>query len=99
MKKGVSDMTRQGLINRLEVLKELVEQSESDMKLAIVSYRKYQEDLSYIMGELDKIEDEIKALKNRSIFDLWFGDPMRQIDEDFNSRVHKAIEDCNETGY
>lgn len=90
-------MNKEKILNRLEMLRELVVQSESDMRLAIISYRKYQDDLSYIMAELDKIEDDIKTLKGRSIFDVWFGDPMRQIDEDFNSRVHKAIEDCNGT--
>ena len=97
MKKGMSDMTRQGLVNLLEVLKELVEQSESDMRLAIISYRKYQEDLTYIMAELDDIENDIKALKGRSIFDIWFGCPLESIEDKFDSEVHKAIEDCDGT--
>ena len=95
MKKGVSDMTRQGLVNRLEVLKELVEQSESDMRLAIISYRKYQEDLAMVDKELDALEEEIKALKGRSIFDRWFGDPIGTIDDMFDAQVHDAIEECD----
>jgi len=97
MKKGVSDMTRQGLVNRLEVLKELVEQSESDMRLAIISYRKYQEDLAMVDKELDALEEEIKTLKGRSIFDRWFGDPIGTIDDMFDVQVHDAIEACDES--
>lgn len=89
-------MEKKTIIARLNKLKALVENSESSMKLAIISYRQYQEDLALVMTELDELEKEIKAMKSRSIFNLWFGDPVKQLDDMlFNEQVHDAIEDAD----
>lgn len=89
-------MNKKKILNKLEMLKEFVERSESDMRLAIISYRKYQEDLAMVDEELDALEEEIKALKGRSIFDRLFGDPIGTIDDMFDAQVHDAIEACDE---
>lgn len=85
-------MEKQQILDRLEVIKQLVNNSESAMKLAVISYKKHQEDLQQAMAELDILEEEIKTLKGRSLFTMMFGDPLKDLD--FNKKVHEAIEEC-----
>ena len=89
-------MNKEKMLNKLEMLREFVKQSESDMKLAKISYRKYQEDLKQISQTLDEMEEEIKMVKGKTIFDKWFGNPLESIENNFNDEVHKAIEDIYE---
>lgn len=88
----MSDKDR--ILQRLEMIRQFVQNSESAKKLAVISFRKHQEDLQKAMNELDELEQEIKRMKNKSIFNMMFGDPIKQIDDGFNSKVHKAIEEC-----
>ena len=87
-------MEKQQILDRLETIRNLVNNSESAMRLAVISYRKHQEDLQKAMEELDILEEEIKTLKCRSLFSMMFGDPIKQLDEMFNKQVHEAIEEC-----
>ena len=86
-------MEKQMILDRLDALKKLVENSESNMRTAVISYRQYQKDLQAVMDELNLLEDEISQLKGRSIFNLWFGDPLKAIDNHFDQQVHNAIEE------
>ena len=87
-------MEKQQILDRLETIRNLVNNSDSAMKLAVISYKKHQEDLQKAMEELDILEEEIKTLKGRSLFSMMFGDPIKQLDDMFNKKVHEAIEDC-----
>ena len=87
-------MEKQQILDRLETIRNLVNNSDSAMKLAVISYKKHQEDLQKAMAELDILEEEIKTLKGRSLFTMMFGDPLKQIDDLYNKKVHEAIEDC-----
>ncbi len=87
-------MEKQQILDRLETIRNLVNNSDSAMRLAVISYRKHQEDLQKAMEELDILEEEIKTIKGRSLFSMMFGDPIKQLDEMFNKQVHEAIEDC-----
>ena len=89
-------MEKTKILERLKRLEALVEDSESKMRLAVISYKQYQEDLKMVMEELDALEEEIKHIKTRSIFDLWFGNPLKSIEDNFNDQVHSAIEDVYE---
>ncbi len=89
-------MEKQQILDRLETIKMLVNNSESAMRLAVISYRKHQEDLQKAMEELDILEEEIKTLKGRSLFSMMFGDPLKDLD--FNKKVHEAIEECEGEG-
>lgn len=88
----MSDKDR--ILQRLEMIRQFVQNSESAKTLAVISYKKHQEDLHKAMEELDELEAEIKQMKSRSFFDLMFGDPIKQLDEMFNKQVHEAIEEC-----
>lgn len=85
-------MEKQQILDRLEAIKTLVNNSDSAMKLAVISYKKHQEDLQMAMAELDILEEEIKTLKGRSLFAMMFGDPLKDLD--FDRKVHEAIEEC-----
>ena len=87
-------MEKQQILDRLETIRNLVNNSESAMRLAVISYRKHQEDLQKAMEELDILEEEIKTIKGRSLFSMMFGDPIKQLDDMFDKKVHEAIEDC-----
>lgn len=80
------------ILQRLEMIRQFVQNSESAKTLAVISYKKHQEDLHKAMEELDELEAEIKQMKSRSFFDLMFGDPLKNLD--FNKKVHEAIEEC-----
>ena len=86
-------MEKQQILDRLEVIRELVNNSESAMRLATISYKKHQEDLQKAMEELDILEEEIKTLKGRSLFSMMFGDPLKDLD--FNKKVHEAIDEID----
>lgn len=89
-------MDKQKLIERLEMLKRLTEDAESNMRLAVISYKKYQDTLVEIMKELDEIEKMVKDAKSRSFFDLFFGNPIKVAENNFNREVHQAINEVED---
>lgn len=89
-------MNKEKVLDRLRVLRAFVKQSESDMKLAKISYRRYQQDLAEVWRLLDEIEEDVKSVRGKTIFDKWFGNPMEAIEDNFDADVHKAIEECYE---
>ena len=84
------------MIEKLEAVRSLVEDSEKNMRTAVISYRKYQEDLRMASEKLDELQEEIDRVKARSIFDVWFGCPIEGLDKLFNSKVHDAIEEVQD---
>lgn len=91
-------MDKKKIGEKLDMLRKFVIQSESYMRLGKIPFRKYQEDRAWVNAMLDEIEEEINPSKGRSLFDRWFGNPLKSIDNNFNDEVHKAIEDIYADG-
>lgn len=81
------------ILERLSIIRRLVDDSEHCLRTAKISYKQYRRDLEWACEELDKLEEEIKSVKGRSILDLWFNDPLGAIENNFDTEVHEVIED------
>lgn len=81
------------ILERLSMIRRFIEDSEHCLRTAKISYMQYRRDLEWASDELTRLEEDIKAVRGRSILDEWFGSPLETVNENFNKEVHDAIDD------